>query len=340
MLRLCLALLVAACASTPPASSVPPAFSAPPQVAIRGVGVRTLGAIDPITRAPLPLAVVYPSSAPTAPTRIGPYELDATRDAPLAAGVYPLVAISHGHAGSLWGHHDLAEALARAGYIVALVEHIGDSWRDPSGFRSDRVLYGRAYQVSATIDAALADPALAAHIDPARIAVAGFSAGGYTALLLVGAQPHWPHVEAYCARHPDDAEICGGPMRRELTEVRPMRDPRVRAAFVMAPLAAPFRRDELRAITAPVFLAWAAADRVLLPDEHAAAIAPLFPPHVVRGTRVIPDAGHFVFLAPCEAELARDAPPLCSDPPGVDRRQVHAALADDAIRFFAASLVR
>jgi len=37
------------------------------------------------------------------------------------------VIISHGHAGSRFGHHDLAEQLARAGYVVAAVEHAGDS---------------------------------------------------------------------------------------------------------------------------------------------------------------------------------------------------------------------
>lgn len=303
-----------------------------------GIGVIVRETRDPITGAALPIAMLYPAAAPTRSTQIGPYEIAATRDAPPAAGTYPLVAISHGHAGSLWGHHDLATALARAGYVVALVEHVGDSWRDQSGFRSDRSLYGRAYQVSATLDAALAEPLLSTHVDASRIAVAGFSAGGYTALLLVGAEPRWPLVPAYCARHPDDTEICGGPMRQELTPAqrRPTRDPRIRAAFVMAPLAIPFREGELRAITAPVFLAWAADDRVLLPDENAAAIAPLFPATVLRGTRVIAGAGHFVFLAPCSAALARDAPPLCSDPPGIDRRQVHATLAADAIRLFSA----
>ena len=47
--------------------------------------------------------------------------------ATIAEGLFPLVIISHGHAGSRFGHHDLAEQLARAGYVVAAVEHAGDS---------------------------------------------------------------------------------------------------------------------------------------------------------------------------------------------------------------------
>jgi hypothetical protein len=45
-----------------------------------------------------------------------------------------------------------------------------------------------------------------------------------------------------------------------------------------------------------------------------------------------------VFLVPCGAELAKELPALCVDPPGIDRVAVHAAVAADAIRFFDANL--
>lgn len=55
-----------------------------------------------------------------------------------------------------------------------------------------------ARDVSAALDLALADPALAPRIDPERIAVLGFSMGGGTALQLAGARFDRAAYHAYC----------------------------------------------------------------------------------------------------------------------------------------------
>jgi predicted dienelactone hydrolase len=237
----------------------------------------------------------------------------------------------------MWGHHDLAEHLARSGFVVAAVEHAGDSWRDQSGFGTDRVMLGRPRQVSALIDVALADPALASAIDPSRIGAMGFSAGGYTALLLVGAHPDFTRLAGYCARHPKDPEICA---RRAvtITSDAPTQtaDPRVHAAFVMAPLGIFFGPGAFEGVTAPVYVYEAAQDHVLLPDENAEVVR-----HGLRtldGFRSVPGADHYVFLAPCSASLAANAPELCRDPEGIDRVAVHAQVAEDARAFFDKSL--
>jgi predicted dienelactone hydrolase len=328
-------LVLAACAPSAKTATV----TSEPTAVVHGVGVRTLEGKDPITGGALPIAVVFPAQGQGAtPTQFGPYEVQAAAGLEVAPGRWPMVVISHGHGGSLWGHHDLAEALARAGYVAAMVEHVGDSWQDQSGFRSDRTLLGRAYQVTATIDRVLSQPGLAEHVDHGRIGVAGFSAGGYTALLVVGAQPDFARVAGYCERHPDDQEICGGPAKLELTpaQKRPTRDPRVTAAFAMAPFAVVFGPDAFRGVTAPVFLAWASEDKQLLPDENARAILPALT--TLAGEREIAGAGHFVFLPPCEPALAQAIPAMCADTPGVDRAKVHAELAADAVGFFNARL--
>ena len=116
----------------------------------------------------------------------------------------------------------------------------------------------------------------------------------------------------------------------------PTRDPRVRAAFVMAPLGVFFGPDAFRDVRAPVFLAWATADEALLPTENAEPVARTIA--TLAGTRVVTGAGHYVFLAPCSAELAAMVTALCTDPAGIDRAQIHAALDADAVGFFAARL--
>src|SRR3546814_5668267 len=68
---------------------------------------------------------------------------------------------------------------------------------------------GRPIQVSATISALLADPRWKRLVDADRIGVPGFSAGGYTSLLVVGAEPRFDRFLSYCERHPGDAGTCG-----------------------------------------------------------------------------------------------------------------------------------
>src|SRR3546814_17232087 len=79
-----------------------------------------------------------------------------------------------------------------------------DLVRDISGNGQAAVMAGRPIQVSATISALLADPRWKRLVDPDRIGVAGFSAGGYTSLLVVGAEPRFDRFLGYCERHPDE----------------------------------------------------------------------------------------------------------------------------------------
>jgi predicted dienelactone hydrolase len=310
-----------------------------PASAAHAVGFRASETRDPWTGQPLPVVFYYPAPAEGhgAPAQVESFRVDAERDAPVAGGRFPLVVVSHGHMGSMWEHHDLCEALARTGFIVAAPEHIGDTVRDQSAFRTDRMMLGRAHQASAAIDAALADAALSPHVDASRIGAAGFSAGGYTSLLLVGAEPDFARLRGYCERHPSDGELCGhGDIARTRASPPPTRDPRVRAAFVIGPIGIYFGPGAFAGVTAPVFLCWASGDQVLLPQENAEPVRQGL--RTLTGTRSVERAGHYVFVLPCTAERAASAPFLCEDPPGVDRAAVHAQVAADAVAFFGATL--
>jgi predicted dienelactone hydrolase len=319
--------VVAVVACQPSSTSVPVTHVEPTPAGPSAVGFHTFDVVDPISHAAMPAAVFYPATGPEAHTDVGPYALAAGADLPMRDGRHPLVVISHGHGGALWGHHDLAAALARHGYVVAAVEHAGDNYHDQSRFRSDVVLFGRAYQISAMIDAVLADPA--------RIGVTGFSAGGWTSLLIVGARPDFALVTTYCERHHDDNTICAGPLLHELDHPKPTVDHRVKAAFVMAPFAIPFGDGAFADVTAPIFLYWGEADPLLLPAENAQLVlrAP-----TLKDKHSIPKAGHFVFIPPCSPTLAKVAAEICTDPPGVDRAKIHDQINADAVRFFDATL--
>lgn len=318
---------------------------------VQGVGIRPITFPDPVNHGHTPGFVFYPSSATThGTTSFGPYEVAATPGAVAAPGAWPLVVISHGHGGSDLGHHDLASDLARHGFIVATFEQPGDNFHDQSGSARSTVLVGRAIEVRAVIDTLLSDARWKAQIDPARIGVAGFSAGGYTSLLVVGAKPRFDLFIGYCHRHPDDMETCGpankltpeaaaaylADIQHDLTRWGDTADPRVKAAFVMAPLSLVFDKAGAGAIDRPVDLWYGQNDRVLLPSENALHLKPLV--HTLAQVHEVPKADHWVFLAPCSAALAKDAGGICQDPPGVNRARVHTRLNADALAFFRKTL--
>lgn len=324
--------------------------------AVTGVGFRTITVQDPVNGGTMPGYVFYPSAHAKRVTWRGPYELAATADADAIPGAKPLVVISHGHGGSDLGHHDMATYLAGRGFIVATLEHPKDNFRDANGDGHAVVMVGRPIQVAAVITDLLGDAHWKALIDPNRIGVAGFSNGGYTSLLMVGAVPRFTRFATYCRAHPDDPKICGtakeleaesashgetldqmmAKVQADMNHWGPTADPRVRAAFVMAPLSLVFDRQGLASINRPVFLYYAADDHVLRPSYNALHIAPLI--STLVATRVVPGAGHYVFLAPCSPQLAKGSSEICSDPPGVDRVAVHAQINDAALTFFRKTL--
>lgn len=322
-----------------------------------GVGLAAIQVPDPINQGKMDGFVFYPSSRPgQGATRIGPYEVAATFDLPAQPRAHPLVLISHGNGGSRLDLHHLATHLASHGFVVATLDHPKDDYRDSSGAGHPEVLSGRPIQVSAVIDHLLHDARFAALIDPARIGVAGFSAGGYTSLMLVGAVPRFDRIVGYCLRHPDDPVFCAAPELKNDTATRTdpavqkrldelnaglsrwgrIADPRVKAAFAMAPLSLFFDAAGAAAIDRPVFLSYGEDDHLLLPSENALHIKPFM--KTLAGTRAIARADHFVFLAPCSAELAKAVPIICTDPPGVDRAKVAVQVEADALAFFTKTL--
>lgn len=156
---------------------------------INGVGLKKLIVSDPIDNIAMEAVVFFPTYKYSTITSIGPYNIAASKNLPISNGTYPLILISHGNMGSMWGHHDLATSLAQQGYIVATVTHPGDNFQNSSRIGAISSIYGRPMQISTVLSAALTDPIVGTHIDKDRIGFIGFSAGGTTGLILAGAKP-------------------------------------------------------------------------------------------------------------------------------------------------------
>lgn len=284
----------------------------------------------------VPVSVWYPADAPEKTGLEGIYNLSAAVDAPPAGKGRGVILVSHGSGGSDINHHDWAETLARAGFVVAAPRHIGDSHDAFRGRGSEAQLLERPRQLRAALDAVVGHPLLGPAIDPAKVGAVGFSAGGYTVLALLGARADFSRWNSYCGRHPESAVICpAGDKKLALPSAgagdwQRAADPRVRAAALMAPFALLFDDRNLAGIDKPVLLFRARDESVARNEANADRVAELTPD--CRAETV--DGDHYVFIAPVSDAIARKYPEFYIDAPGVDRRAIHRMIGERLVAFF------
>lgn len=169
------------------------------------VGVQTLHLVNPgqldvmaaIVDAParidrkIVVELWYPAIAGTPPgttyttlLRDGRTEItlqgSATRQAKAASGDFPLLILSHGYPGNRMLMSHLGENLASKGYLVASIDHADSTYGDAA------YLSGTAFGstlVNRSLDTLFVMGALKA----SRVAIVGYSMGGYGALVAGGA---------------------------------------------------------------------------------------------------------------------------------------------------------
>ncbi len=139
--------------------------------------------------------VTYESAMPGAPAPDAPKTFripgKALRDAPPVSGErFPLVVVSHGYPGSRTFLTYLTENLASKGYVVAAIDHTDSVFGAQGAFVS--TLLNRAADQWFTIDALQARSLQAGDflnglLDASRVAIVGYSMGGYGALATAGA---------------------------------------------------------------------------------------------------------------------------------------------------------
>ena len=177
--------------------------------------------------------VQYADTLPGEPPRGAvPFVVDgiAVRGAPSDGGRYPLVIVSHGYSGTPAAMTWLTENLASRGYIVAAIHHRDPDISDVSKAGQpalrrplDIAFVAKALQAQAR-DGAMPD------VDPSRVAVIGYSMGGYGVLTVAGAGLNPAGRPALSVRG-------GGltPYLRGGAKVADLRIPGLRAVAVIAP---------------------------------------------------------------------------------------------------------
>jgi predicted dienelactone hydrolase len=305
-----------------------------------GVGFEELQIPDGADK-PLTVGVWYPTDAPGVPTPLGAFVQTVSPGAEPAGQGLALVVMSHGTGGNYQGHYDTALALAHAGFVVAAVTHTGDNFRDES---RSAMIWNRSEHIHRLIDYMLADWPHHGRIDPNRVGMFGFSAGGFTTLIVAGGVPDLTRVGPHCRAHPDYFD-CGivkhaGDIAKALANLSPtvwVHDPRVKAAVVAAPaLGFTFGPEGLKDVRIPIQLWRDENDHILPNPDYAEAvrIALPSPPEF----HLVPNADHFDFLAPCSDLMRQHAPDICVERPGFDRTAFHESFDAEVVKFFERTL--
>lgn len=287
---------------------------------------------------PLVIGIWYPSQTVAKPVSMGPTTMSVAINAPVNGKELPMIVVSHGTGGSYLGHFDTAIALADAGFVVVALTHTGDNYADHS--RSVDIM-DRPRQVSRVIDHMLSTWEGHAAIDPQRIGMFGHSAGGFTTLAVIGGVADFTTIGPMCRQHPGDF-ACQLLAKSERPAVAPVTDhavadARVKAAVVAAPaLGFTFSPDGLKNVKVPVQL-WHAENDVLVPHPRYAEAVRLALPEA-PDYRVVANAGHYDFLAPCSEALAALAAAICTSAAGFDRAAFHADFDSEVVKFFKKTL--
>jgi predicted dienelactone hydrolase len=275
-----------------------------------------------------------PCAAASEDLLVGPYVLKGRRDCPTAGEKLPLIVISHGHGGSYLSHHDLAETLADAGFVVAAIDHPGDTFSDMSRAAEMSEFVERPADIKRLIDYMLSSAPDAAKIDPQRIGFFGFSRGGFTGIVLAGGNPDFLHADVPC---PDPKlPICEDLRRKQAPTAPWTHDARIKAFVIADPLNEFPTSGSLKDVKAPLQV-WASqygGDGVL-PRAVPALVAAL---PIKPEFHTAPGSAHFAFLAPCSEQLKAVASAICSDGDGFDRVAFHKTLDADALAFFEANV--
>jgi predicted dienelactone hydrolase len=306
------------------------------------------------------ITVWYPADehAHETPLVIGPADApmfvtgSAAAEAPPAKGRYPAVLLSHGFGGTARMMAWFGTALARAGFVVIAVDHPGTNGREPITGNGAAWWWERAEDLKAAWNTITADPELSPHIDARRFGVAGFSAGGFAALVAGGARVDVRHFADFCQKHPDDG-VCAPQLEAPDLTARDisswLKDPAmqsrfkdaagdhavpgVRAVFVMAPaIVQALSVDSLRHMQVPVSILVGTADTVAPAATHADVVASLVPG--AKEER-LESATHYDFLGTCQP-FAKKVVPQCAKATHQD--QAHAAAIAQAIAAFKGAL--
>ena len=255
-------------------------------------GYQSQRIVDDARKRPIHLDIWYPTtSLPEEPHRYGLSVGRVVNGGQLAGDKLPVVLLSHGAMGAASNYSWLAEHLARHGYVVLGVSHLGESpvfGADSLDPASVSRFGDRTRDIDVALSYLLERSSFSARLDVARLAAIGHSSGGATVLMLAGAPFSAADLASYCvsdARKQDKG--CQYPVsgtNQEANQVPVPSSRRLRALVTMDPAVGPgFSERGLRAVTIPTLVIGSVRNDFLPYASHAARFATHIPGAQVIG---------------------------------------------------------
>jgi predicted dienelactone hydrolase len=306
-----------------------------------------------------PVTIFYPTDAPASTLQLGPFQLQVTRNATPKQGNQRLIVISHGSGGNPWVHSDLALRLVKEGFVVAIPEHKGDNYKNPSS-PGPESWKQRPLEVSRAIDTLLQDARFSLLLQADKVGMYGMSAGGHTALTLAGGKWSGANLRKHCETYIAEdfqtcvglsAELTGGVLdgfkkslslaiiRSKLSDEKNYghTDPRIKAIVAGVPFAADFDMNTLQTPAIPLALVTAAKDKWLTPRFHSDVVLASCKSCIRLGH--FSTGGHGALLSPLPPNLTGLLADLIYDPVGFDRQQLVPAMDSTITEFFQKQLL-
>jgi predicted dienelactone hydrolase len=282
-------------------------------------------------------------------------EIPVAFDAPLLASAQkrPLILISHGSTSLGLALMWLGDYLASHGYIVAAVNHHGNTAAEGKLLLQGFILeWERPDDQKAVLTQMLADPVFGKEIDANRIGAVGHSAGGTTVIQVAGGVFNSNVLTAYCNSPESKGDGTCEPralIEQSIAQLEELKktdtvvqaslrrqsashsDPRVKGVFAMAPAIGPaFTKEGLSGIHIPVQIVAGDADDIAPIATNADHFAKLIPGAKLT---VLPHVNHMTFGSECSA-LGREKLDGCRDAADVDRAAIHQRLDEQVLAFF------
>ncbi|MDO1450801.1 dienelactone hydrolase [Rhodocytophaga aerolata] len=315
------------------------------------IGQRTLTFKDLTRNRPVVTEVWYPTgdSLKASDRVAGPFRRKHTvRNGRLPSARLPLILLSHGTGGGRLTLEWLAQALAEHGFMVAAVDHWGNTYDNkiPLEFLNP---WERPLDISFALTALLEDKEFSAVIDRQRIGATGFSFGGYTVIALAGGVLAYDALVTYhkstgykelelpefpgLSRYLEDSTLLEG-----IKQARPLKDTRIQAFLALSPaLGAGFiDQQQVKEINRPLYIIGAQSDSIAPVETNARHFHKL-----IAGSEYYEftgKTGHYVMLNEANDDLKQGAPTYFLDDASVSRVRVHEQVSRLAVHFFNAKL--
>lgn len=315
------------------------------------IGQRTLSYKDEKRNRPLITELWYPTmdTLQSSDKKFSPFLRDQTvRNARFPDKKLPLILLSHGTGGNRMSLEWLAQSLVKQGYIVAAVDHWGNTSDNKIAIEFLKP-WERPQDISFVLSELLKDKKISAVIDPLKIGAAGFSFGGYTTIALAGGELDYPYMLNYYRtigkKEVESPEFPGlGKLLYDSTlvagtrNVPNLKDERIRAFFAICPSNGPgfIHKSQFKKVSRPVFLIGLESDSLAVVSKNSRIYHNLISKseyYEFKGK-----AGHYVMLAEAIEELRKEEPLAFEDDKSVDRHQVHLKVEQLANQFFSRNL--